>query len=97
MVVLGFHDEIQVMASLQKPRKITVDGDDGVSYAFLGKPKDDMRKDARLMDFNSMINKLLKTNSESRRRQLRKSFQPDSGVNLYLDFGQAFVPMLSFL
>lgn len=55
MVVLGFHDEIQVMASLQKPRKITVDGDDGVSYAFLGKPKDDMRKDARLMDFNSTL------------------------------------------
>jgi serine/threonine-protein kinase ATR len=39
---------------------------------FLGKPKDDLRKDARLMDFNAIINKLLKGNSDSRRRQLRK-------------------------
>ncbi|KAG0703892.1 hypothetical protein DFH29DRAFT_981716 [Suillus ampliporus] len=66
-----FHDRIEIMHSLAKPRKITVEGSDGVRYMFLGKPKDDLRKDARLMDFNGIINKLLKTNSESRRRQLR--------------------------
>lgn len=38
---------------------------------FLGKPRDDLRKDARLMDLNAIINKLLKGNSESRKRQLR--------------------------
>jgi len=59
------------MHSLAKPRKITVQGSDGAVYMFLGKPKDDLRKDARLMDFNGIINKLLKTNSDSRRRQLR--------------------------
>lgn len=59
------------MHSLAKPRKITVQGSDGATYMFLGKPKDDLRKDARLMDFNGIINKLLKTNSDSRRRQLR--------------------------
>ena len=59
------------MKSLAKPRKITITGSDGKKYMFLGKPKDDLRKDARLMDFNSIINKLLRTNSESRRRQLR--------------------------
>ncbi|KAH9002229.1 hypothetical protein EDB86DRAFT_3063350 [Lactarius hatsudake] len=42
----------------------------GQTYAFLGKPKDDLRKDARLMDFNSIINKILNMNSDSRRRQL---------------------------
>ena len=67
------HDDIDVMKSLAKPRKITLQGDDGQVYMFLGKPKDDLRKDARLMDFNSIINKLLKTNSESRRRRLCKS------------------------
>ena len=40
-------------------------------YMFLGKPRDDLRKDARLMDLNAIINKLLKGNSESRKRQLR--------------------------
>jgi len=60
------------MKSMAKPRKITINGSDGQIYMFLGKPKDDLRKDARLMDFNSIINKLLKTNSDARRRQLRK-------------------------
>ena len=70
-VPVGFHDEIDVMRSLAKPRKITIQGSNGQVYMFLGKPKDDLRKDARLMDFNAIINKLLKANSESRRRQLR--------------------------
>ena len=61
------------MRSLAKPRKITIRGSNGQIYMFLGKPKDDLRKDARLMDFNAIINKLLKANSESRRRQLRAS------------------------
>ncbi|KAJ7771049.1 hypothetical protein DFH07DRAFT_734832 [Mycena maculata] len=65
-----FADEIEIMRSLAKPRKITIRGSDGQVYMFLGKPKDDLRKDARLMDFNAIINKLLKANSESRRRQL---------------------------
>ncbi|PBK93781.1 hypothetical protein ARMGADRAFT_1100399 [Armillaria gallica] len=65
-----FYDDIEVMSSLAKPRKITIRGSNGQIYMFLGKPKDDLRKDARLMDFNAIINKLLKANSESRRRQL---------------------------
>ena len=67
----GFNDEIDVMATLAKPRKITIRGSDGHTYMFLGKPKDDLRKDARLMDLYAMINKLFKADSESRRRQLR--------------------------
>ncbi|KAG8747053.1 serine/threonine-protein kinase M1 [Ceratobasidium sp. 414] len=65
-----FNDEVEIMRSLQKPRKISALSEDGLTYIFLCKPKDDLRKDARLMDLNSMINKLLKKNAESRRRQL---------------------------
>ena len=64
-------DEIEIMRSLAKPRKITITGSDGQIYSFLGKPKDDLRKDSRLMDFNAILNKLLKSDSDSRRRQLR--------------------------
>ena len=46
------------MRSLARPRKISIRGTDGQTYTFLGKPKDDLRKDARLMEFNSIINKL---------------------------------------
>lgn len=77
VLCLEFFDEIEVMRSLARPRKITIRGSNGQVYMFLGKPKDDLRKDARLMDFNAIINKLLKANSESRRRQLRK-FSPGS-------------------
>jgi serine/threonine-protein kinase ATR len=60
------------MKSLARPRKITIVGTNSEHYIFLGKPKDDLRKDARLMDFNAIINKLLRSNSDSRRRRLRK-------------------------
>ena len=60
------------MNSLQKPRKITIYGNEGSSHVFLCKPKDDLRKDCRLMEFNSMINRLLKKDPISRRKKLRK-------------------------
>ncbi|KAI5476130.1 phosphatidylinositol 3-/4-kinase [Pseudohyphozyma bogoriensis] len=70
VVFKKFEDTIQIMSSLQKPRKISVQGDDGIVYSFLCKPKDDLRKDARLMEFNSMIIKLLKKDSDARNRRL---------------------------
>jgi hypothetical protein len=66
------------MKSLAKPRKVTVKGNDGQIYMFLGKPKDDLRKDARLMDLNAIINKILKANSDSRRRHLRSCFNTNT-------------------
>ncbi|ODO06790.1 hypothetical protein I350_04149 [Cryptococcus amylolentus CBS 6273] len=63
-------DRVEMMSSLVKPKKLMFIGSDGKEYPFLCKPHDDLRKDARLMDLNSMINKLLKRASESRKRQL---------------------------
>ena len=40
-------DDILVMNSLQKPKKLTLVGSDGLEYPFLAKPKDDLRKDYR--------------------------------------------------
>jgi serine/threonine-protein kinase ATR len=68
--IMSFHDEIQILPSLQRPKKITIEGSDGKSYIFLCKSDDDLRKDSRLMEINSIINKLLKKDSESRKRNL---------------------------
>jgi phosphatidylinositol kinase/protein kinase (PI-3 family) len=68
------------MASLQKPRKLTVIGDDGRQYPFLCKPKDDLRKDARMMEFESMLVKLLKKDSEARNRRLSESIRKFRGL-----------------
>ena len=69
--IASMHDEVEIMPSLQKPRKITIIGSDGRDYIFLCKPKDDLRKDSRLMEFNSMLNKLFLKDPESRRRRLK--------------------------
>ncbi|KAJ3311720.1 serine/threonine-protein kinase M1 [Boothiomyces sp. JEL0838] len=66
-LIVGFDDDIQIMASLQKPRRITIRGSDGKKYIFLCKPEDDLRKDSRMMELNSIINKLLKKDPETRK------------------------------
>ena len=48
------------MQSLVAPKKITFRGDDGRDYSFLAKPKDDLRRDARFMDMNFLLNKLFR-------------------------------------
>ncbi|WFD02134.1 non-specific serine/threonine protein kinase [Malassezia obtusa] len=68
--IVSFDETIELMQSLQRPRKIVVHASNGVRYPFLCKPRDDLRKDARLMEFDAMINKLLQARSESRRRRL---------------------------
>lgn len=59
-----------VLNSLQKPRKLHIRGSDGQVYGILCKPKDDLRKDQRLMEFDGMINRFLKRDAESSKRQL---------------------------
>ncbi|KAM9708676.1 serine/threonine-protein kinase ATR isoform 1-T1 [Menidia menidia] len=66
----GFDDIVEILASLQKPKKISLKGSDGRSYTMMCKPKDDLRKDCRLMEFNCLINKCLRKDAESRRREL---------------------------
>ncbi|KAG8580917.1 hypothetical protein GDO81_007479 [Engystomops pustulosus] len=68
--IAGFDDVVEILPSLQKPKKITLKGSDGKSYIMMCKPKDDLRKDCRLMEFNSLINKCLRKDAESRRREL---------------------------
>ena len=63
-------DEALVLSSLQKPRKISIRGSDGKIYSLLCKPKDDLRKDQRLMEFNTTINRFLKRDVESSKRRM---------------------------
>ena len=48
----------QIHSGLQ--RKITMIGSDGKHYVMMSKPKDDLRKDCSLMEFNAIINKFQK-------------------------------------
>ena len=70
VTISSFEDDVLVLSSLQRPRKITVRGSDGLNYGLLCKPNDDLRKDQRLMEFNAMINRSLKKDAESSKRRL---------------------------
>lgn len=70
VTISSFLDDVFVLNSLQRPRKISIRGSDGHVYALLCKPKDDLRKDQRLMEFNAMINRSLKKDAESSKRRL---------------------------
>ncbi|XP_076350485.1 serine/threonine-protein kinase ATR-like isoform X2 [Tachypleus tridentatus] len=68
--IQGFEDTIEILPSLQRPKKITIRGSDGNKYPMMCKPKDDLRKDCRLMEFTNLVNKCLKEDPEARKRQL---------------------------
>ncbi|KAF6176279.1 hypothetical protein GIB67_023570 [Kingdonia uniflora] len=70
VTISGIKDEAEILSSLQRPKKVVFVGSDGVERPFLCKPKDDLRKDARMMEFMAMINRLLSKYPESRRRKL---------------------------
>ena len=66
--------EAVVYFSKERPKKITLHGDDGKQYFFLCKQenakKGDLRKDARMMEINNVVNRLLKHDDGGRRRKL---------------------------
>ena len=60
-----------MIPSLQAPKKIKIKASNGTSQNFLCKPKDDLRKDARLTELASIINKCLKMDSDCNKRRLQ--------------------------
>ncbi|KAK6009331.1 hypothetical protein OSTOST_25763, partial [Ostertagia ostertagi] len=59
-----------VLKSLLRPKRIALRGGDGRRYLIMCKPNDELRKDARFMDVNRMMNSLMRQNADARRRQL---------------------------
>ncbi|KAK9480237.1 hypothetical protein V1514DRAFT_359878 [Lipomyces japonicus] len=66
----GISDKIEILKSLQAPKKIQMKSNKGRTFTLLCKPKDDLRKDARLMELNNTINYLLRNDVESSQRNL---------------------------
>lgn len=61
--IIGVREKVTVMRSLQHPFKITLVGSDGKDYPVLLKNKDDVRKDARLLEITQLVDKLLAKNT----------------------------------
>jgi serine/threonine-protein kinase ATR len=68
--IRGIREKIVYLSSLQRPKRVVFIGSDGNDYIMLLKPKDDLRKDFRLMEFNTVVKQHLREDPESRQRRL---------------------------
>ncbi|KAI5168378.1 serine/threonine-protein kinase ATR [Pancytospora epiphaga] len=79
----GIKDEIFVFISLQRPKRIILLGDDGVEYPMIVKYKDDLRKDSRMMELGTLLNKLFADGYYIRTYRVIP-FSHESGIIEYL-------------
>jgi len=65
-------EQVDVFRTKERPKKLTFRGNDGKNYSFLCKAerRGDLRKDARMMQFGTMVNQLMQRNPDARRRNL---------------------------
>lgn len=70
ITIAKIDENVDIMSSLQKPKKIVLYGSNGVRYKILCKSQDDVRKDSRLMDLTCTIDTLLQRNDNAFKRRL---------------------------
>ncbi|CEP23236.1 hypothetical protein BN1211_3769 [Cyberlindnera jadinii] len=70
VTIAKFENRVDVLSSMQQPKHLFLRGSDGLIYGILCKPNDDLRKDAKLMEFTSRVDHLLKKNYDSEQRKL---------------------------
>mmetsp|Transcript_20902 Transcript_20902/g.45314 ORF Transcript_20902/g.45314 Transcript_20902/m.45314 type:complete len:3366 (+) Transcript_20902:339-10436(+) len=65
-----FITDVQVITSKQRPRKITIRGNDGKDYVFLLKGHEDLRQDERVMQLFGLVNALLARDQRTNKHDL---------------------------
>ena len=65
-----FISDVHVITSKQRPRKITMRGNDGKDYVFLLKGHEDLRQDERVMQLFGLVNALLARDRRTNRHDL---------------------------
>ncbi|XP_034474679.1 serine/threonine-protein kinase ATR [Drosophila innubila] len=68
--ISGFQEKVLILRSAARPKKLTIRCSDGQDYDVMVKPKDDLRKDARLMEFNGLMKRYLHQDARARQRRL---------------------------
>lgn len=63
--------QVQVMMSLSRPKRMHFLGSDGHRYRFLAKPNDDLRRDMRVMEYATLLNRLVADDAATCRRGTR--------------------------
>jgi FKBP12-rapamycin complex-associated protein len=68
--IQGFGPTVQVITSKQRPRKLTIHGEDGHPYVFLLKGHEDLRQDERAMQLFGLVNALLESDRRTEQHDL---------------------------
>lgn len=68
--ITGFTQMMTVIPSKQRPRRMSMQGSDGVLYEFCLKGHEDIRQDERVMQLFGLVNTLLNHDGESFKRHL---------------------------
>ncbi|KAL8298163.1 hypothetical protein RB601_002695 [Gaeumannomyces tritici] len=74
--IASFDPTVAVINSKQRPRKLNINGSDGIPYTFLLKGHEDIRQDERVMQLFGLCNTLLANDSESYKRHLNIQSYP---------------------
>ena len=68
--IRSFAPSMTVIVSKQRPRKLTINGNDGSKHAFLLKGHEDLRQDERVMQLFGLVNTLLSTDRDTSKKDL---------------------------
>lgn len=68
--IINFDTTFTVISSKQRPRKLSLQGSDGIAYAFVLKGHEDIRQDERVMQLFGLCNTLMINDTESYKRHL---------------------------
>ncbi|KAF9454266.1 phosphatidylinositol 3-kinase [Macrolepiota fuliginosa MF-IS2] len=74
--IQSFATKLTVIASKQRPRRLSLKGDDGRGYQYILKGHEDLRQDERVMQLFSLVNTLLSVDTNSFKRRLHIQHYP---------------------
>ncbi|KAI3446049.1 hypothetical protein Pfo_002714 [Paulownia fortunei] len=70
VTIASFSEQLAILPTKTKPKKLIIVGSDGLKYTYLLKGREDLRLDARIMQLLQSVNGFLQSSSATRRRSL---------------------------
>ncbi|URD73045.1 PI3Kc [Musa troglodytarum] len=70
VTISSFCEQVTILSTKTKPKKLILQGSDGQKYTYLLKGREDLRLDARIMQLLQAINSLLTSSNDTRGRAL---------------------------
>lgn len=70
VTIASFSEQLAILPTKTKPKKLIIVGSDGLKYTYLLKGREDLRLDARIMQLLQSVNGFLQSSSATRRQSL---------------------------